>query len=208
MQDRYKSDIITLITQRGPLGVSALSKELNVAASTLQKYLHKQSYFKINEDKKWDLPENVVSDIKSNTLVLMTDLVETNVKLLKSQLEEMLQTVENAINPIETLKRGVNTYQAPVASKSDKPVQKIDSRISEIIEMEATLQSIFKKQSSNIPEEYRDLFFNFDYIGLVLKEGQSYTKEFLEEGTYALLAGKDTTLEEDVLQILKDNQKS
>lgn len=204
--DKYRDDILRLISEKGALGVNSLSRELNVPLSTLQKYLHRQSYFKLNEEKRWDLPENVMGDIKTNSLVLMANVVENSILLLKSQLEEMQQSVGNALNPISTIKRGLNAGLAPVAGNKSGHSE-IDPRLTKVMDMKATLDNIFKKQKDNIPEEYQTLIFNFDYVGLVLKEGDNYTKEFLENGLYELLAGKEQELTEDTIEILKDNQK-
>jgi hypothetical protein len=204
MYDKYKDDILKLITDNGPMGVNALSKATSIPLSTLQKYLHKQTYFKINEDKKWDLPERVATDIRTNTLELMVNMVETSILLLKSQMEELQHNVDNTLTPIATLKRGLSA-QAPVASNQTGQ-STIDPRLSEIMDMKATLISIFKKQKANIPDEYESLLFNFDYVGLVLKEGKQYTQSFLEDGLYNLLSGSTDELSEDTVEILKENQ--
>lgn len=200
-----KADIITLIQIHGPMGVNALQRELGVPLSSLQKYLHNQNYFRKNEDKKWDLPENVAGELKGNSLTLMAEMVETTYKLLRSQVNEMSHALENAINPITSLKNNINAVVVPVAA--DKVGQSIlDPRLRRINETKDTLSNIFHKQKDNIPKEYRNLFFNFDYVGLVIKEGETYTNKFLEEGTYELLAGKDTELSEETIIILKENQ--
>ena len=206
MIDKYKDDIIVLIKKNGPMGVNALQRELDVPLTTLQKYLHRQTYFKINEDRKWDLPENVIADIKNNTLELMTNVVENSILLLKSQMDEMQLSLNNALVPISTLKRGISNLSAGVASTESG--QKITNpHLLELIKHEGTLKEIFSKKKDNILEEYRNLLFNFDYIGLVRKEGEEYTKEFLEQNTYELLAGRTQILTEDTIQILKENQK-
>lgn len=203
--DKYKDDIIKLISKNGPMGVNALQRELEVPLSTLQKYMHRQTYFKINDDKKWDLPENVVADIKSNTLELMTNVVQNNILLLKSQLEEMQLTLDNSLVPINTLKRGISTISAPVAVKSSS--SDIDPRLVHFNDAYNTLKRIIKDKKANIPEEYSELLNNFDYIGLMLKEGEEYTREFLDSDIYELLMGKEDKLSEDTITILKENQK-
>lgn len=205
MTEKYKDLILPLIKQNGPMGVNALSKAVDIPVSTLQKYLHRQSYFKLTDDKKWDLPENVAADIKSNTLELMTNVVENNIQLLRSQLEEMQLTLENTLTPIGTLKRGINNITTPVADKSNST---IDPRLSRIMLMSTEIKRVFNKQKANIPEEYDKLLFNFDYIGLVLKDGEFYTNTFLEGEIYELLAGKEQTLSDETVEILKENQIS
>jgi DNA-binding Lrp family transcriptional regulator len=203
--DKYKDDILRLINQNGAMGVNALSRELNIPLSTLQKYLHRQNYFKLNEYKKWDLPENVIGEVKSNSLVLMANVAENSILLLKSQLEEMLLSVNNALVPIETIRRGINSFSPSVADNKSGQSD-IDPRLVNIHSMKGKLSDIFKKQRANIPEEYQTLLFNFDYVGLVLKEGDDYVKNFLESDIYELLVGKVQELTEDTIEILKVNQ--
>lgn len=202
--EKYKDDIIKLITERGPLGVNAIQRELGMPLSTLQKYLHRQNYFKLNDDRKWDLPENVIGEIKTNTLSLMTNVVENSILLLKSQMEEMQLTIDNALSPIITLKKGVNNIALPVADKGN--IQ-IDPRLVRVSDDANKYTQIVKAQKGNIPDEYKDIVFSFDLVGLVLKEGEEYVRESVMDELSAVLVGKNSTLSEELIQTLKENQK-
>lgn len=206
MIDKYKDDILILIKQHGPLGVNSLSKSLNIPLSTLQKYMHRQSYFKINEDRKWDLPENVISDIKSNTLSLMTNVVENNLLLLKAQMEEMALLLDNSLVPISTLKRGIDNITTPVADSSDKTT-KIDQRLLDIDDVSHKIYTVIKRQKDNIPDIYKNLLNNFDYVGMVLSLGEKLATDMIADEIYTLLTGKNTTLSEEMVETLKEYQK-
>lgn len=205
--DKYYDDIHAFITTNGESGVNAISKAINVPLSTVQKYLERQSFFKKTEQRKWDLPDRVPNvDIKTETLPLMVNSVENALLILKAQLTEIQQTVDNSLIPLNTLKRSVNHAIAPVASKSDTSVN-IDPRLINVNEEVQKLKDVFKKQKANIPDEYADLLNNYDHIGLYLKEGKEYVTNMLQDELFELLTGQTQTLSEEAVQTLKDNQK-
>lgn len=202
--ERYKDDILKLITTNGPMGVNALQRHLDVPTSTLQKYLHRQTYFKLNDDRKWDLPENVIGEIKTNTLSLMANVVENSLLVLQSQMEEMQHALSNTLAPMQTLKKGVNNIAVGVADKGNID---IDPRLVKVSEEANKYLQIVKAQRANIPEEHKEIIFNFDLIALVLKEGQEYVRETVMDELSEILIGKSSSLSEELVQTLKENQK-
>jgi len=206
MTDKYKDDILKLISEKGPLGVNAIQRELGYPLSTLQKYLHKQSYFKINDDKKWDLPENHVADIKSNTLSIMTDLIETNIKLIQSQVEEIQQSLHSALSPISTLKRGVSALTLPVADKSTN-IPNIHPLLFESDKNIQTALMVIKKYVQKVPEKYQDLLKNVDLYKLVIEMGSIYLNSTFNSEIASLLLEKTDELSDDMIQVLKNYQK-
>lgn len=202
MADKYRDLIIPLLQENGPLGVNALSKALNAPLSSLQQYLHRQSYFKINEDRKWDLPENVESVVKNTSLQLMTSVVDTNIKLLKSQLEETLLTLSNVTTPLDTLKRGIGNITTPVANKVNiHPVLvKLDTNIK-------NTYIVFAKYISKVPEEYKELLKNVDLYKLSTEMGTRVVNGEFNADITSLFLERSTELSEDTIELLKEYQK-
>jgi hypothetical protein len=205
--NKYHDLILTIIGEKGALGVNQLARELNIPVSTMQRYLHKQTYFRINENKKWDLPEKVAGDIKSTSLLLMAEIVENSVMLLKAQLDELDQSVENIRGPLETLKKGVKVANlsaaGAVADKSDianEYMLYVDNEIQ-------TLMKATKKYVQVCPEEYQTILLNVDWYHLVLDMGFKYVKEYISPELGDLFLEKTDNLSEDVIESLKEYQK-
>lgn len=208
MTDRYRDDITKLIATNGAMGVNELQRALNVPLSTLQNYLTKQqNYFKKTENKKWDLPENVESEVKTNTLGLMANGAENAVLLLQSQMSEIQLSITNVLTTIGTLKRGVNNViTPPVADKASNEL--LNHRwISQMITDLEQLALILKKKMSDIPEEYHNLLGNTDWPRLMVERGNIYFKEELSGAIADLILKNSTELPDDVLRVLKEYGK-
>lgn len=201
--DKYYDEILQYITEHGETGVNILAKELNLPLSTMQRYLERQTYFRKTINRKWDLPDNVESDIKSNTMTLMIESVENAVKLLNSQLDEIQSNVQNALMPISTLKRAVNSLNTPVAGNSDEvtPIMiDTDKKIK-------TTYTVFKKYKDRIPEGYTELILNVDMHRLTVEMGTIFTNADFSTDISSLLLGQIDELPEDTIEILKEYQK-
>lgn len=85
MIKKYHDPIFKLISEREEaLGVNEIAKGTELPLSTIQKYLStQQSYFRKNEDRKWDLPEKVMSDITDSSLLLAVNVLENSILLMK-----------------------------------------------------------------------------------------------------------------------------
>lgn len=203
MTDKYHDLIVAVLTEKGELGVNEIARDINTPVSTVQKYLERQTYFKKTERRKWDLPQNVTSDIKVDTVTLMIESVENAVKLQKAQLTEMLDSIQNTMIPLNALKRGINGLIAPVAEKEldfNETLIKLDKALK-------TTYLVFKQYVGKCPEEYRELLLNVDLYRLVVELGNKYLNgEFNTEITSLFLQQTDT-LSEDVLKVLKEYQK-
>lgn len=203
MIDKYKDEILVLIQEKGPLGVNAIQRELNYPLSTLQKYLHRQSYFRINDDKKWDLPENVMGEVKTTSLTLVANVIENSILLLKSQLEELQLSVDNALSPINTLKRGISAQSPSVAAPSVKNhplVDKIQSFV-------ASLHESINNQKSNIPEEYRNLLLNVDLMRIMFKKGSDYFDSSFMPVFSGILLKETDVIPDEMLELIEHCQK-
>jgi hypothetical protein len=203
MNEKYYDDILRIITERGPTGVNVLAKELNVPLSSMQRYLEKQSYFKKTEDRKWDLPNNVEADIKTNTVALMVGSVENALMLLDSQLAEIQLNVQNALMPVNTLKRAVNTIVAPVA---DKPTN-LHPSVQKLLKFETLMRKALKDNKDNIPEEYIDVLNNVDYVEMAAEMGLDYVLGPQFQDITELITRTGDKLSEDTLEILEKYQK-
>lgn len=198
MKDEYHELIKALITEKGALGVNALQRELGLPISTLQRYLHnKQSYFKMNSSRKWDLPENVFDVAIDNFDSVIT-----------SQLSGITSLSDMLITQIKSTIVLLSSQRAPspaVAEVQPKNVYN-DKRLQLIEENTQKLKEIFKKNMSNVPKIYKELLLNYDHIGLIIKKGDSYALSFLEGDIFSMLSGNAQELSEETLQTLKDNQ--
>ncbi len=200
--DRYYDEILAYITENGETGVNALAKLLNVPLTTMQRYLEKQTYFRKTVNRKWDLPDNVNADIKTNTMTLIVESVENTLKLITSQLEELQTIVQVTHTPLNSLKRAVSTINAPVAGNGTK----IRPRLVEINEGMDNVEKAIKGHIKNVPEMYQDLLLNLDVCRLITEMGTLYMKGDFNTELMNVLTAQADTLSEDALELLKEYQ--
>ena len=196
-------DILALINKYGALGVNSIQKELNLPLSTVQYYLTKQqSYFIKNDQRKWDLPENVVNKSTSE----MSDNAQN---LLKSQLVSVRATQKLVSQQIDTLVSLIETIlpNLPVAGKSGKS-DKLDKRMYALQEILNTYESAVKQYKDNIPEEYYNLFVKFDMYQFMFDKSNDEAQEFVDSYISAVLLGDLTELDESVLEVIEQYQKT
>lgn len=208
MTKKYHDEIYSLIQTNGPMGVNELQKELNIPLSTLQHYLTKQqNFFKKNENRKWDLPENIQNEVKTNVLELMVNGAENAVLLLQSQVSEIQLSIENVLTTVNTVKRGItNLSIPPVADKSDKS-SNIHPRATKMMENATLIEKAIKQHISKIPEEYVEILKNVDWIELSLDMGSIYFQNTLGPEITQLIVGDADTLTEETLITLEKYQK-
>lgn len=200
---KHHDEILAYITENGATGVNPLARHLKMNPSTLQKYLERQSYFKRTESRKWDLPDRVNTDIAADKMKLMVDSVENALTLIKSQLAETITSVENAVYPINTLRRGLKSVNTPVAVK----VQQLDPSLDELDKFIKQLEGVFKKFFSKCPDEYKLFLQNLDLHRLAIEKGLLYLKGEFGTDITAILLEKTNVLPEDTLTVLKMYQK-
>lgn len=209
MTDKYHDQILTLISEKGPTGVNQLAKALEIPVSTMQRYLHKQTFFRMNEDKKWDLPEKVIGDVKSTSLTLVTDVIETSIMLLKSQIAELEHSVDNVLSPLNTLKRGIKGF-APAAGAVAGSSSKSDITNKHILDLDNDAQNLIKATKKYVqvcPQEYQELLINTDWYHLVTDLGYKYVKEYISPELGDLFLEQRDNLSEDTLEVIKEYQK-
>lgn len=200
---KYHDEILRYITEHGESGVNALAKALDIPLSTMQKTLEQQTYFKKTERRKWDLPENVIADIKSDTMTLMVSSVENALLLVKAQLTDIQDSVQNSLIPINTLKRSINSIVTPVAAKPPN----IDQRLLDLDKKVKDVRNVLKIHMENVPEEYKDLIVNLDILGLMIERGTEYLFNEAHNDLSALLTGQTDTLSDETLKMLESYQK-
>lgn len=201
--NKYHDLILAVITEKGELGVNEIARAIEVPLSTVQKYLERQTYFKKTERRKWDLPHNVNADIKSDTMSLMVNSVENALLLVSAQFADLQESVQNALIPVNTLKRGISTLRAPVAPKAPD----IDKRLIELSNTANSVYEIIKNKKDNIPSDHVDTLLNLDYIGLVLTLGTNEALKLIGEDVYQVLSGKYPFIPEETINILLKYQK-
>ncbi len=198
--DSYQPHIRKYLEENGPTGVNELSKAVNIPLSTLQYYLDKkQTYFKKNNQRKWVLPETHVSA----EISVVSDKLDGIIDSQLSSINVLVNTLMSQFNATVTLLQQQKMQSTPVAEIP----RKLDKRLITMQEDAEKVYSIFKAKKSDIPEEYRSLILNLDYIGLVLTYGFNFTLNLLENEIYSLVAGKDNTLTDETINIIKECQK-
>jgi hypothetical protein len=203
LMDKYYELILPLIKEKGELGVNEIARGIGVPVSTVQKYLERQMYFKKTQSRKWDIPENVNADIKSNTLTLMVESVENTLRVLEAQLGDIQQTVGTVSIPLNTLRRGIETLSQPVAGKSVD----IHPRLIDLDKKAKEALSVIGKFVPKVPEEYRDLLKHLDLHSLMIEMGTIYTNDILNVAISSLFLEKEDTLPNDIIDVLKNYQK-
>lgn len=201
--DKYYDEVLHYLTENGETGVNVLANALNVPLSTMQRYLEKQTYFKKTINRKWDLPSNVETDIKSNTMTLMVSSVENALMVVDSQMAEIQLSIQNALMPVNTLKRAVSALNAPVADKATN----MHPSIIKVNEFANVMQKAIKQYMSNVPEEYQELLKNLDIIGMCVNMGLNYINSSENADLTGILLGETDKLTEDTLKVLENHQK-
>jgi hypothetical protein len=206
VSEERKDQIIKLLTTNGAMGVNALAKALNAPTSTIQKYLHNQSYFKINDSKKWDLPEKVFGEVKNNQLELLSNVAYNSIALIRTNVEELLLNIDNALSPLQTLQRDIKRFQPPVAKSSDVGFNSLPRKWQDIVENLHQFPTVIKsKKNTTNPEMYK-LLTNVNWYDLVLEVGLSYFRDTLSTDIYDVLLGQNDQLSEESIETLKEYQ--
>lgn len=206
MIEKYHKPILALISKEGALGVNSIAKATDIPLSTVQRYLNlQQNYFRKNDERKWDLPERVNADITDTSLSLAVNVVENSILLIKTQLADVLNSVENALSPLNTVKRGIQNKPASVADTTPKVENEL---LESTLEQIDRLPSILKSKKENIPDELLKVLLNTKWLDLLLDYGRNYFKEVIEPDLYDLALGTSTELSEDTLSTIKGYQKN
>jgi hypothetical protein len=197
--DKYHADIRALIEREGALGVNSLSKALNVPLSTIQKYMHTQSYFQMNQSRKWDLPEKVVANDIKEVQSNFSSVIESQLTGITSLSEMLFTQIKSTI----TLLSAQKSTNPPVASNSidiHPEILKLDKNVKE-------MHLIFSKYIQKCPEEYQELIKNVDLYKLIKEKGTLYMNSSFSIEITSLFLEKSVDLSDDVIQVLKEYQK-
>jgi|ERR1044072_8215942 hypothetical protein len=200
---KYHDAILAHITKHGATGVNALGNALNVPATTLQKYLTNQNYFKKTDDRKWDLPNKVNSGVSVDTVTLMVESVEKSLMVIKAQMQEVTQNMDNALVPINTLKRGVSNLSTSVSDNAAN----IDENTAMFIKISTELQGVFDKYKDKFPEDYRDILINFDIGKYLLNEGYLHLVKGIGGEITEVFSGHTDIFSDEALKMFNKYQK-
>lgn len=204
MIKRYHDPIYAVIAEHGPQGVNQLAKLVELPVSTVQRYLTvQQTYFKKTIDKKWDLPENVNTDITDNTLLLAANSIDSTVQLIETQLKELLTQFTTVQMPLSTLKRGLEGYRPSVAGSSSKVTNK---KLETMLNQVAKLPDFLKDKKKNIGNEYYELLINTRWLDMYLELGNKYVDSAIIAELADLMLGNTDKLGEDVLSTIQEYQ--
>lgn len=200
MPNFEQETIANIIAEQGPMGVNALAMELGVPASSLQRYLTAQDYFRKTSDRRWDLPGNVNSEVKSNTLALMVDNAITGNKLVHASVQEIIEQVEILTKTLTIVKRNVHNI-----TNNNPPVA--DERFATLEKDSETLKEAIKRNKANINPELYDQVLRFDFIGMILDRGKPATRNFLDTVLTPIVLGDIDSIDDPNYELLKEFQK-
>lgn len=201
MIQKYHDPILTVINEKGASGVNVIAQLTGIPLSTVQKYLTtQQKYFRKTQDRKWDLPEKVTTDISNNSHTLVVTGIENSFLLFKSELDALINLVDNSLIQIEQLKRVVQNKPTPVAENTINP------RLKNLQEKMDNLPRIIKSKKENIPKELLEILLNTNWTDFTLDMGANYLNDVVEPALYSLIIGESDYLDEDLLNQIKEYQ--
>ncbi len=204
MSEERKNRIHDILTHKGALGVNALAKELNEPLSTIQGYLERQGYFRKTADRKWDLPERIAAGISHESLIVLAKGSQSSIDIIRTQLAELNSTIETVSNSLVTLERGITNYapmQLPVAESPELP-----KLVADILNDYVETEKAIKLHLKHVPEEYKELFKNYDSLTHMVMEGKkAFTKLIIS--ITPVLSGQTDEVSTEVLELLETYQK-
>lgn len=202
MIEKYHNPIFALISEKGALGVNELAKATDFPLSTIQRYLTvQQTYFKKTQGRKWDLPERVNSDITDDSLNLAVNITEDSIKLIRAQLTDALNAVENALIPLSTVKRGIKHKPTPVAPKVNS------EKLQDILEAADKIPTIIKSKKENLTPEMYDTLMSTKWLDIYLDLGNKYVVDVITTELYDLLLGVKKEMDDEIFSVIKEYQR-
>lgn len=202
MSDPYHTQIKGLIQKHGALGVNSLSKELEIPLSTIQKYMHKQDYFRMNSRRKWDLPDNIAATEVKESISNFDSVIDSQLTGLTNLSELLIAQVKSTITLLTTQKP-VYTAGAALPAKSPDIHPLFIEKDKAIKETYA----LFKKYIPVVPEEYRDLLKNVDLVQLILERGAIAFNNVCQTEIGELFLESSTKLSDETVNLLEEYQK-
>lgn len=200
MTEQLHEQIKQLLEANGPMGVNAIQKEVGIPLSTLQKYLdYKQTYFKKNAQRKWDLPENVAASEVADTSNHYATVIESQIIGINASFEMLSGQIRSTL----ALMSAHKPNPLPVASK----VKPIDPGLSKYGEEIAVIVNVIKHKKADIPEEYQKLLTNVNWVELAIDRGRIYVRDNISDRIADLVLKSTDTLPEEVYTVLEEYQK-
>lgn len=191
-------EIEAFLKENGETGVNAISAGIGKPVSSVQKWLEKQTYFIKTSSRKWDLPERIIGnfDVKAQDLVIRdTNLAIENAVLVLGSTKAKLDALLTVVERINTVSAATN--QRRVAGNS-----KIEKRISEVEKM----QKILKSHIDKVPEQYRELLRDLDYVEMTWQLGAKKMDTEINSELTELILGETTELKETTVALFQTYQ--
>ncbi|HEY0769776.1 MAG TPA: hypothetical protein VGD31_05535, partial [Sphingobacteriaceae bacterium] len=135
--------VLELIKEKGPLGVNELAKALSVPVTTLQRQLHNQSFFKLNNNKKWDLATNVANETVNESLKDFDSVIQSQLDGINA----LFGMLSSNINSTITLLSSQKALIRPVA---DTTVN-IHPKLKELDKSIKDVGVVFNKYVDKVP---------------------------------------------------------
>lgn len=202
MQDLYHAQIKGLIQKHGALGVNTLSKELDAPLSTIQRYMHKQSYFKMNSKRKWDLPDNIAASDTKESVNNFDTVIDSQLTGLTTLSDLLIAQVKSTITLLTTQRPAYTAVAAlPDKSSNIEPI---------FIEKDKALKemyAVFKKFIPVVPEEYKDLLKNVDLARLLVEKGTIFFNGDFSVEISDLFMESSNDLSDDTVKLLEEYRK-
>jgi hypothetical protein len=196
--EEYREAVEQLILREGPQGVNALSRELNVPLSTMQKYMKTQRYFIQNEQRRWDIPANIAQLEIAKTQGNLNTVIDTQLAGIDSLFELLSSSIRSTVTLLKSQKA------APAAAKVDSSLPPVVAKFcADTKEQERLTREHLKK----IPEEYRPLLLNLDTYQMFLTEGTKHVKKGFLNELSELILGERTELSTEIVELLEQYQK-
>lgn len=201
MLEEHHVIIKQMIEERGPLGVNTIANELGVPLTTMQKRLHKQDYFVLNDRRKWDLPGNVaeksIEDVDNN----FDALIDAQITGIDNLVQMLSTNLKTTVTLLKTQKPQKYTKAPVAANVYIHPDYKV------IVDEMKTLEGIVKKYRDRFDDDTLTLLLNTDWVRLRFKLGLNSFMDEIGNAFGDFLSPNGGELSETVIKHVKENQK-
>lgn len=205
MTDRFYQDVHDVLSKEGELGVSVIAKRLDIAPSTLQKYLERQTYFKKTVRAKWDLPERVNTEAAAKAdetkLAILAQSLETQVLLINTQLETVFSAMQTLATQTSLIKPHLEGFRGNSPSVAKENNGEVNKEWAEFYNQLSQLPGIIRKKKESITADQFELLLNVRWHDMALEIGSKALGP-ISDHVADLLLGQETELRDDVVDLL------
>jgi hypothetical protein len=195
VSELYREQIEKLILDKGPQGVNAISRALDIPLSTAQKHMEKQRFFVKNDQRKWDVPSNAMEVEVAKAQGNFADVIDSQLAGLDSLLELLSSNLRSVVTLLKS-----NRPTAPVVSRS-----KLNPVLEKMAEQVEYIEKTIKEYEKKIPKEYKELFINLDLYAFHTQEGFRYIREVFGPQFSEMLLS-EVALTDELIGVLEQYQ--